>query len=618
MSQTKEQAIQSEGSFDSNSKAVQSKNPTQEQALHALPVPPFSQAAIEVLRKGRIIDEYESPDDMVERVVHTILNVETWFGTDSRVISSLKYEFADYMARKLVTLGSPTLSNAGRHNDMALSSCIAIPVDLRRSFEAIRPLIEAYYEQNMGSGFDLSEVEDPAAVVEILNRHAALETVRGKYDRYIGNMANLDVDHPKARNFALMKATRSGIRHFNLSLNVSDASMDAFSSRKPLVLKDGSITGSYGLWSDIVQSAWKCGDPGLLFMDRFNAENPTPTVGAYVTTAPCAEVGLSPGESCIFGYVNLGNFLRKAASGRQEFDYDLLHGVVTLLTRVLDNALEASLPKYPSPKSRTVMHAKRKIGIGICGFADLLIRLRLPYGSPEARDLLQNILISISFYSKWASMELARQRGSFPAFPVSRYMTEKHFLSGKYIALEGLRISPSDWQQLEGHIKKSGRLRHASTTALPPSGRSALILDASTSLEPWFSLFDNHGRLKPELSTYVAGQYPEPDEAARILSEIVRYGTCQLPGVVHNSISQVVKSATEIAPRDHLAVVAAATRCVDEAASKTINLPRDASPDIVADIFFQAWKLGLKAISVYRDGSTEAQPEDFRKAERNP
>jgi ribonucleoside-diphosphate reductase alpha chain len=575
------------------------------------PVPDFSPAALEVLKAGRIVAPDESAADLVERVVPAVFAAETTFGTPATVREALSAEFADLFARKLVTLGSPTLTNAGRYPDSALSSCVAVPVDLREPFGRVRRLIEAYYAQNMGSGFDLSEVDEPVAVLDRLNRHAAQETATGAYDRYIGNMANLDIDHPRVVAFASTKAERRDVRHFNLSLNVTAAFMEALEEERPFPLRDGTAIDPRRLWETIVRSAWWCGDPGLLFLERFNEDNPTPSLGRYTTTAPCAEVALTPGESCVFGYVNLGGLVRHRGGDRSAppvIDDELLRRVVTVTTRVLDNVLEASLARYPARRSADVMGAKRKIGVGVCGFADLLVALRVPYDSPAAARLLEQVLASISFYSKRASVDLAAHRGSFPEFPRSRHASGG-FLRRKYGALQGLHVGPADWDALDEEIRRRSLLRHASTTALPPSGRSALLLDASTSIEPWFSVLGADGAPKPAVRALVEEACLAPSEARATLEAIALAGTCQVPGRVPDAVRRVVKCAAEVAPRDHLAVVAAATRAVDEAASKTINLPRGAGQDVVDDVFRLAWRSGLKAISVYRDGSLEAQPE---------
>lgn len=484
---------------------------------------------------------------------------------------------------------------------------MAVPVDLRAPLAAVTPVIESYYEQNMGSGFDLDPVEDPVTVLVALDQHAERLASARVYERYIGNMANLGIDHPKVRDFVALKASGQVLSHFNLSVNVTQRFMDALAADDGFRLRDGTEIRAWELWNEIVDAAWQCGDPGLLFLERYDADNPTPLAGRYVTTAPCAEVALAPGESCVFGYINLAALADPRAD--TGIDYELLREVVGLLTRVLDNALQASLSRYPTTASRAVMEAKRKIGIGVCGFADLLVRLRIPYGSSSAAETLEDLLTLITHESKVASLRLGLRRGSFTAFPGSRYATDENFLSSKYGRIRSATVSAEQWWRLETRIRDRRALRNASTTALPPSGRSALLLDASTSIEPWFSLFDAGGALKADLLAYVRGLDLQPEAESELVRALSRYGTCQLPDLVPSSMRETVRCAAEVSPLAHLRIASVASRCVDEAASKTINLPRGASRGIIRDVFLTAWQSGLKAISVYRDGTVAEQPE---------
>lgn len=554
-----------------------------------LHLPAFSDHAIRVMREGNIIGPTESPTDMVIRVLKAVFAIESQFNTPAGVVEKLRTEFSALMADKVVTLGSPTLTNAGRHLEMPLSSCVAVPIDLTREFDKIKPVIEDYYHHNMGSGFNFSEVENPVKILLQLHEHAAEETRLAKHDRYIGNMGNLDVDHPRILEFVRLKQRIKGLRHFNLSVNVNTAFMDAVTVGLPFTDKNGQPMDARAIWDAMCESAWDCGDPGILFLDRINRDNPTPLLGSYGTTAPCAEVGLAKGESCVFGYINTGRLVTTNAYGVKEMDFPKLERVTALLTRVLDNTLEVSLGKYSMPESKHIMSAKRKIGIGLCGFAELLIGLDIPYDSPEATTLLQNILITISYHSKIASMELARDRGSFSHLFLSRYMETPGFLAQKYGHLEGLRVSPADWQQLDEAIRCTGLLRNAQTSALPPSGRSALIVDASNSIEPLFSLNGPNGELNPFVRTYL-----DEVDARRI-----------------HQLKQVLVKATEISPAAHLEMVAKAIACIDEGASKTINLNQDARQQDIHDIFMQAWNKGLKAISIYRDQTISGQPQQI-------
>jgi ribonucleoside-diphosphate reductase alpha chain len=194
-------------------------------------------------------------------------------------------------------------------------------------------------------------------------------------------------------------------------------------------------------------------------------------LGAYSTTAPCAEVGLVQGESCIFGYLNLSRFLSKGS-----IDFDRIGAVTMSLVRVLDDAVEVSIDRYPATATRDIMEKKRKIGIGVCGLADLLATLGLPYGSPGAVEVTRDVLAWITYMSKLASAHLAQERGAFPAFPLSRYAMTPGYLSTKFGGLETRSVASCDWERLERDIQRRGLLRNSTTTALPPSGRTALIL----------------------------------------------------------------------------------------------------------------------------------------------
>ncbi len=563
----------------------------------------YSPAALHVLRTGNILAVDERPHEFVDRVLDAVFAPEHELGTPLAEVTRLREQFAGHMAGKLVTLGTPLLTNAGRVDGRALSSCVAVPVDLRAPLTAVTPVIESYYEQNMGSGFDLDPVEDPMAVLVALDEHAERLAAAELYERYIGNMANLSIDHPRVHEFVTFKASGHPLSHFNLSVNVSQRFMDALAADDAFVLRDGTRLRAWELWDAIVEAAWRCGDPGLLFLERYDADNPTPLTGRYVTTAPCAEVALAPGESCVFGYVNLAALARD-----QAVDHELLREVVAALTRVLDNALQVSLAGYPTITSRSVMAAKRKIGIGVCGYADLLVRLRVPYGSARAAEILEDILTLITYESKVASARLAADRGSFTAFPASRYASDATFLSAKYGRIRSSTVAPDAWERLDATIRERGELRNASTTALPPSGRSALLLDASTSIEPWFGVVNFDGAVKADLANWIHRLYPG-DTAEATLAAISRQGTCQLPDRVAAEVREVVRCAAEVSPLAHLRIVAVASRCVDEAASKTINLPAAARPGVVRDVFLSAWQSGLKAISVYRDGTAGQQPE---------
>ena len=318
-------------------------------------------------------------------------------------------------------------------------------------------------------------------------------------------------------------------------------------------------------------------------------------------------MGLALGETCQFGYLNLGMFVKNVSSGISP-DYPLIEKATRLMTRVLDNALEISLARYAHPANDYIMRAKRKIGIGICGFADFLIQLGIPYQSIAAREAATDVLTFINYVSKLESYELAKARGSFLAMNMacgSRYDDTPGFLEKKYGNLNARSVSNAAWIELNYRIKRNRLLRNASTTALPPTGRSGLVVDASTGIEPLFSLVDYSGAIN---------KYFEKDLRQKglvrqeILKKIMAIGRSGDISQVPLNLRFIYQTALEIPPESHLAMTVAAQRAVDESVSKTINLPAKSSSRDVFDIYANAYDMGLKGITIFRTGSRSIQP----------
>jgi ribonucleoside-diphosphate reductase alpha chain len=450
---------------------------------------------------------------------------------------------------------------------------------------------------------DLDAVPDPVAVLIALNEHAERLSRSGVCERYIGNMANVGSSHPRAREFVRAKVDGRDLTHFNISVAASDDFLRQVRTDRAGGGRDSAARAAADLWDEIVNAAWSCGDPGLLFLDRFNRDNPTPSLGEFQTTAPCAEVGLAPGESCVFGYLNLG---RLTTEGR--IDFQRMAALTRCLVRVLDDALEVSLDRYPDNSSRTIMRAKRKIGVAVCGLGDLLATLGVPYGSAAAVETTRDVLGWINYASKLASRELARDRGSFPALPLSRYVQEPSFLCERFGDCGARMVTAGDWERLGADIRNDGLLRNATTTALPPSGRSALLLNASNSIEPWFSVVRPDGSIQPALASYLTEHLPEP-RRGRALRLLRACGTCETSDIISAEAKEVFRCSMDIEPIHHLRIAGAATSCVDEGASKTVTLPTAAGPVDVDDVFRKAWEVGVKAVSVYRADSVDGSPD---------
>jgi len=559
--------------------------------------------AQDVLNRGRITAPGETPQAMYERVVNTIFAVENVLGTKPSEADRYRDNFARFMAEGAFSFGTPTLTNAGRpeYVGSALSSCVVIPVDLRDKSTAADK-IRLYYRQNMGSGFNFSPYDDPVALLEWLNNLAAQETATGQYDRYIGNMGSLHVSHPRIREFIQAKKEKD-LRHFNISVDVHEPFMDAAIRGDAYRLADGTkIDAQKLLWS-IAQSAAQNGDPGIIYLDRMNRDNPVEALSAYTSTPPCSEMGLAPGETCQFGYINLAKFTLP-----EGINWKKLTEATTLMTRGLDNAIEVSSGGFPDPESQRLATLKRKIGIGICGLADILIYYGIAYDSPEARTLARDMLSHINYVSKIESVRLAEERGSCEA--MSDRINNKYyrrFLTDRYGQHPTNTVSSEDWEDLEKYIARTGNLRNILTTSLPPTGRASILMGATSSLEPIFAGSEWNDGTREIIEKFV--EIRAPGKAETILAKAASEDTFQNTDIADVA---VLKTATEISPADHLKMVAAisgSNGIYDEAVSKTVNLPADATAQDVMDIFILTHTLGLKNISVYRNGSHDNQPQ---------
>lgn len=562
-----------------------------------------------VLRDGRIISLQETPQHMIERMVATLFSVEGKFGTSSSEIQKMADEFGTFLDDKKCVMSTPVMTNAGRYENKPLSACTVPPIDLRGDISQIEEVINHFHFDGMGTGFSLNETDEPVRVLRFLNKVAVEGANGGNEDRPVGNMAILSANHPQILNFVPVKtdADQKGEEwKFNISVDASAEFMDAVMQKIPYVLWDGIRLNAAEVMERIARSAHVCGDPGLIFMDRMNRDNPTPGLAPYTSTAPCAEVGLAPGESCQFGYINVGKFL--SGDNNRSINYSELELATRLMTRVLDNALEISIDRYFHPTSQHIMRAKRKIGVGICGLADMFIEMGIPYDSDKARQTALDIVAFINYVSKLESHELAKTRGSFGAMilPIgSRYNDEPGFLEQKYGNLETSQVTPAMWQGLGKLIRETGLLRNASTIALPPTGRSGLVIDASTGIEPVFTLVDNNGEVNPLLYSNLKEKGLLNQE---MLDQINRSGRIGHIQSIPQALRNMYATALEIAPAGHLEMGAAIQHAVDESISKTINIPESSTPTDIADIYMSAYKKGLKGITVFRANSKRYQP----------
>lgn len=499
-------------------------------------------------------------------------------------------------------LSTPILTNAGRFN-YPLSACSVPPIHLMSDLQCLKQYVDNYHQQGMGTGFDFSKMEDPVQVMRYLNDVAYEGSISGKELRPVGNMGTLSVYHPKIMEFIHVKVgadDRDEHWIFNISVTVDDLFMEAVTSNSEYLLFDGSALNAADVFAEIAASAHHCGDPGLIFIDHMNKYNPTPDF-PYVTTAPCAEVGLAEGETCQFGSVNLSRCLKRTGDGYY-FSYQELQDIVTLLVTVLDNAVQISIGRYTDVSSYNIMSQKRKIGIGICGLADSLALMNIPYNSSEGVKRTQAIIERLNYYSKKASHELAHMRGSFLAFDRSSYGKNRGYLADRF-SREGSRLPVGCWENLGMAINEEGMMRHASTVALPPTGRCALVFDASSGIEPYFRL----SLQTPGLLDKIKALRWSVFEMIVVFSTIIQSGSIQnthLP----QSMKEVYRTATEMEPRAHLDMSCSSQEFVDDSISKTINMPNGSTCEEICDVYRYAHERGAKGVTIYRAESKKNQP----------
>lgn len=561
-----------------------------------------SEKAETIMRDGEIIADDESPDDMVDRISGVVADIEDAMGgnrTFARRIESL-------IRQRRIVPSTPILTNAGRFENRPLSACSVPPVDFQRDVESVKQTVDTYHEEGMGTGFNLDEAEKPIETLEFLNKIAVEGFQTDKQHRPVGNMAIMRVDNPAIKEFVEIKR-ESGDKDwkFNLSVNVTDEFMQCYYDDIPFELTNGEEVDAGELMDIIVECAWDCADPGLIFLGNMNQRRPFHNSLEYVSVAPCAEVGLARGETCQFSSINIVEFV-----DGDGIDYDELDRVVGVTTRFLDDVLQYSIEHYSYEESKNAMERSRKIGIGFCGYSELLTRLGLRYGSTEANELLRDTLSFINYKSKLYSSKLAEERGSFGAFDVSKYNGPEDFLTEKFGEYASNTVSKSDWQELDRRITERG-IRNSTTVILPPTGRSAMVFDTSQSIEPIFSLSDRFGNVNRQFRRAVEDADLSEKARRRVLEHVTEVGSCQdldLP----EELKAVFRTAVEIDHGEHFDVLLEAQKFVDEAVSKTINLPRDATREDVRDVYCRAYEDGLNGMTVYRSGSSEEQPMDLK------
>jgi ribonucleoside-diphosphate reductase alpha chain len=543
---------------------------------------------------GRIV---ESPEQLFRRVARRVASAEAHFaGPDN--VQHWEEAFLQVLCELDFLPNSPTLMNAGMPLGQ-LSACFVLPVEdsMHGIFDSLK-LMALVQQSGGGTGFSFSHLRPRGTVVHSTGGTAsgpvsfmrifdcATENIRQGGKRRGANMGVLRVDHPDIEEFVDAKLDGTSFRNFNLSVGATDEFMRAVAEDAHIPLRWRQVGPSTGtiaarpLMERIALAAWKTGDPGLIFLDAINRGNPIPACGPIEATNPCGEVPLLPFEACNLGSINLSHMLRGERS-EYAIDWEKLRQTTRIAVRFLDNVIEVG--RWPSTAITDAVRASRKIGLGVMGFADALLALRVPYDSEQAVSLAGELMQFIADEAAIASAELAGQRGVFPHWDRSIYAE-----SGK-------------------------RLRNATRTSIAPTGTIGIIAGTSASIEPLFALAyrrehvledETMIELNPLFERYARREGFFSPELVR---QLAAQGTLHKLAGVPAEAKRLFRTALEISAAGHLGIQAAFQNYVDNAVSKTINLPETATPADIAEIYHRAWELGLKGVTVYRYGSKAEQ-----------
>jgi len=534
----------------------------------------------------------ETPREMLVRVARAIAAPDANYPEAD--VERAEHEFLEMMARLEFLPNSPTLMNAGTELGQ-LAACFVLPVrdSLREIFGTVRDMA-LIHQSGGGTGFSFSRLRPrgdivrstggvasgPVSFMRVFD--ATTNTIKQGGRRRGANMGILRVDHPDIVEFVTAKLDGTALRNFNISVAVSDAFMEAAAKGEDYDLVNPRSGESVGrrnaaeMLNLIATSAWRCGDPGLVFLDEVNRHNPTPAIGAIEATNPCGEQPLLPYEACNLGSINLAAMVRDG-----QVDWEHLAELVHKAVHFLDNVIDAS--RYPLEVIAAKTRASRKIGLGVMGFADALIKLGIPYDSDEALALPERIMGFISAEARKASQRLAEQRGSFPNFDKSIW-PERGF-------------EP---------------LRNATCTTVAPTGTISIIAGCSSGIEPLFAIsYVRHvldgATLMEENALFRRAAVERGIYSDALLGEIARRGSCRGLDAVPEDIQRLFPTAFDITPECHVELQAAFQRHTDSAVSKTCNLPRSATPADVRRIYELARRLRCKGVTVYRYGSAAGQ-----------
>ena len=576
----------------------------------------------------------ETPQDMFRRVADTIASGDLEFGKTSQNVRNLSDRFYNAITHRYFMPNSPTLMNAGRDLGQ-LAACFVLPIDdsLESIFETIKNTA-LIHQSGGGTGFSFSRLRPknsvvrstmgvssgPVSFMEVFN--AATEAVKQGGTRRGANMGILRVDHPDIIEFINCKSDNNKLNNFNISVAITDKFMEAYLNGKDYDLINPQNNEAVGrmdagaVFDLIIDNAWKNGEPGIVFIDKMNKDNPTPQIGKIESTNPCGEVPLLPYEACNLGSINLG-LLVKEQDGEFVVDWDLLENTVRTAMRFLDNVIVVN--NYPLPQISEMVQNNRKIGLGVMGWADMLMQMGIAYNSEEGTSLATDVMSFIDYVSKTESVELAKERGCFNNFKGSVYEDSNYF-SKKFAGKTSHKVNDKMWAQLDRDVQKYG-LRNATTTCIAPTGTISMIAGASGGIEPLFGLvfsrliMDGTELLEvnPVFEKYMKthGLYTE-----NLMNKIAKCGSVAHIEELPDEVKRIFVTAHDISPYWHVKMQAAFQQFTDNAVSKTVNFIESATREDIKKTYILAYKNNLKGITVYRNNSRQFQPMNLEKAKK--